>query len=362
MKKVLCLLIAFILLFPPSVSLGTDEIDNPIVNAVADSLHHVVGTSYTNEYWLGTQINSYRIGSQITATETELYPVYENDEIVAFVDVFIVEDEVFLSFSTAFVTAFNEYIDSSENDSVAILYAKDGVYILNANGNREKIYDWVDNELSVLQDSTLTNHNLVLETVDKEFCFTPKVSVMRANTDVIISVTRVPNMSLTSDNEEDRNYKCGQGVCDNGICWAASMAMIINKYNYTSYDARDIHDKTGSHGYATYANYMQYFTLYYNISTADYATTLSGNSIKSRVDNGRLMFARIGQGLLYAQGHIVVFHGYAYDETGAVAGFYFMDPNSGSRYQTLNYQGDVQYVITAAGTSYVFDYAFSAWK
>lgn len=124
----------------------------------------------------------------------------------------------------------------------------------------------------------------------------------------------------------------------NPICWAASMASILNHVSGTSYTARDVADATGKglNG-ATYNEVNSYYTGTYNMSVTG-AGTMTSSKVAECLNNGQPI--QVFHFPSSGSGHSLVLTGMV--QVSSDLFYVYMDPNYSS-YRSIE-------VITAAKT------------
>lgn len=335
------------------------------VNKVATILPLLCENISENCY-LGEELDAYQVTGEgeIEAIEYRLYPVFSDEKIVALAQV--VENsqgEETVSCITAYAGELQAYYEKNPNEKVAIVFAQDGVYILPEGQVPVKIYAADNNGLGEVVTVTDSRNQISVSSVssiEAMVSFVPTVSQSRALQSLTLGVVRVPNVGVGCTNEDET------GCDDIGLCWAASMAMIVNYFCDTSHTTSTIHTYTGCMSHDTsssdYKRELRNFGLYVYgaYSTFTYST------IVNLTQGNRLAFMRIERsyvqnGETKKMGHIIVPYGYYYNpDTSSPKYFYYMDPNYGGGIAEIPDSGALP--VPTSGLNYYFDYYLEcAW-
>lgn len=347
-RKIIALLLVLAFVMQPNRAFASEVIDNEVAEKTEMILQNVVEIMAESEYALGYSIPSYMVESSgIIPAETDIYPVYANDEVVAFASAFVAEIEeeqqVFVSCNAEYAEAFSDYVLNNPNEEVSLLYARDGAYIVDESNSFIKLYDWYDGSLEELNTVEVSDESIIKQLVSKARIIVPVINLSRADTNLY--VTQVGNYAHPS---------CQIGGCNEGLCWAASIAQIVKYHKGWPYSAEAIHDMTGCHGSSEagdFRNAVQSFGIFPSMV----AFSFSKADVKRTIDAGDPSFMAINRSVA---SHAVVLYGYSYNSSG-LTGFNFMDPNSGHTSQAFNDDGNIGLVVCHSGKIYWLDYLFS---
>ena len=308
---------ALILLFSLSASVfATSSLSNKeeaaLIGKISDQLGTVSsnkeafglsGVDFTN-LALGNQFSVYRTtASGLEEVEFKQYPVMENGRIVAVSTVRYTENGVIeTDFGVDFAVQLQAYIDETGNTEFALIYDDSAMYAYCADGSWEIIYLF----------SVAVNERLPIEeafgTARRQAICTEAVSVktflsipLPSRASAVLSIPALSQSGLP-------------------ICWAASVASMVNYLKGTSYSAINIADNAGT-GYVgapiataasclrsyTSSGFTKYNTSIYNNSTMSFST------LKSKINDGLPIYVHASQS--GGAAHAVVAIGYS--DTGA---------------------------------------------
>lgn len=326
------------------------------VSKVATILPLLCG-GISDDCYLGEELDAYQITGEgeIETIEYRLYPVFSDEEIVALAQVAEnSQGEETVSCITAYAGDLQAYYERNPNEKVAIVFAKDGVYILPEGQFPVQIYTADNIGLGEVVTATDSWNQLSASRIETEVSFVPVASRTRALQFLTLNVEIVPNVGVGCTKAD------GTGCDDLGLCWAASMAMIVNYFRDTSHTTSSIHTYTGCMSHDTsssdYKRELRDFGLYVYgaYSTFTYTT------IVNLTQGDRLAFMRIERSYVEDNktkkiGHIIVPYGYFYDpDANSSKYFYYIDPNYGGGIAEFPDSGEL--LVPTNGVNYYFDY------
>ena len=326
------------------VSAKADDESSYIISEIRTALPYLLENELSGEFFLGSQMSAYKAeNDMLVEIDYELYPVFQNEKIVAFASV---ENnslgERVVGCSVGFANALYECNALEICSAYALIYSAEGVYLVGNNGMRWLVSDVVNEHYSSFDAVDEYLEDIDYEPIKRISAFADVPALCTIIDTKIISVPYVAN---------DVMPECEVADCHAGLCWAASMAMIVRCYTGVSYTAREFHEDSGYHSYGSCNDYKSCLSKYGISSNLLYV--FGKNYIQNAVDSNLFGYMRL-QNLSSESGHVVVACGYAIDETG-IAGFYYVDPNYALCYQTFPSSGDLV-VTTMGGTTYSFDY------
>lgn len=307
--------------------------------------------------YLGEELDAYQVTGEgeIETIEYRLYPVFSDEKIVALAQV--AENSQggeTVSCITAYAGELQYYYGRNPNVKVAIIFARDGVYILLEGQTPEKIYA-ADNvglgEIAVIANNRA---QIDVSSITTERSFTPTVLQSRALQFLTLDVVRVPNVGVGCSNSN------GTGCDDIGLCWAASMAMIVNYFCDTSHTTSSVHTYTGCMSYSASSSDFKRELKDFGLYVYGAYSTFTYSTIVNLTQGDRLAFMRIERSYVEnnqtkKMGHIIVPYGYYYNpDTSSPKYFYYMDPNYGGGIAEIPDSGALP--VPTSGLNYYFDY------
>ncbi len=309
----------------------------------------VSSKSSNGKYYIGNKIYSYKIEQErIAETDYELYPVFADDKIVTVVQLSQNDTGAYSACCfTSIAENVQKYFERNHEKETCIIYAHEGIYVYSSDNEMECIQNVENTYLSPLNINRVEREALKFNTINKIREVEVQVVHSRAKQHMTLSVPFVSNQTSICSNED----------CDGvWMCWAASIAMIINYYRGTSYTARNVHDATGCYSTAIPANYMSALRTLGAYAYGPYYSFSFTNAL-TLVQGGHPAFMRIEREVSNGvnEGHAIVPYGYHYDPDNSPLQFFlFMDPNYGGGIASFPSSGDLE--ITTDGSTYVFDY------
>lgn len=273
----------------------------------------------------------------VETIDYSIYPVLSNQSIVALANVVgdsagSVETTLYVDFANA----LQQYLSANATAEFAIIYAQEGIYLLDNADSLILLKDGPTLNPYPIANISIASCNIIYGDVSPlaqlEIGPTPRVH---------LSVTRVSNQTAS---------------CCGGLCWAASIAMIKNYYDNTSYTAMNIHDTYGCIGIQSATRQIDGVILALN-DLGMIGHTLSYDYLTypilyNYISNDQLLYTRLAN-TDGGTGHAVVGYGYQYNTSTAY--FQFMDPNTGhqSKAFPLN-TGSLTFQLS--GYNYEVDY------
>lgn len=318
-KKALSLILVITILFTTCMPIYAEDSGDPVTQIIVDHLEYMLPQFAGSEniplgtVTLGAPLSVYRTTSTgLEVIDYRIHPILSDQSIVALANVIgdsanTVETTLYIDFANA----LQQYVVANSDDPFAIIYAKEGIFALGDS-----------NSLTLLKEIVLPNHysienasyegvNVILDTV---------------TTVCQLEIGPIPRVHLDVELVEN-----GSTSCCNGLCWAASIAMIKNYYDQTNYDAYDIHDMYGCVGRLSTESQQIYGFLLAMEGLGMIDHTLSYSHLTypilyNYISNDQLLFTHLME-QNRDTAHAVVGYGYQYNSTTAY--FQFMDPSSG---------------------------------
>lgn len=282
------------------------------------------------EYGVSSGIQQFTFdGEQLVPDNRYYYLVYGDDRIVGVITARQDENgSIVTSFVTGYVDVLNaELVDSDEKyilistgSALYLVKGKDNAYLLEHLDEYEQISDMQNIEYGDLHSKEIGN---AINTIDV-------ASIPAAQTSVNLNVPIV------------RQYVYP-------ICWAASMASIMNYVNGTSYTATNVANATGK-GFntATYDEVKSYYTDIYHMSITE-AGAMTSSKVYECLDNGQpIQVCHYQNPNTVHMGHSMVLTG-AFQISSDL--FYvYMDPDTkSSSYRTIEVAAAAAYDGTKLG-------------
>ncbi len=362
-RSLTILLILVLIISMGSISFAApyNEEEQYLTNAVSDIIPQLMKTNLdaNTKCSLGKALCAYKIeDGHITTIDYSIYPIIINDDVTAIAQLSQNDaGEYSVCCITSVADGIQAFYKNNPKESFCLVYAYEGVYIVDSAKRITLAHSAINESLTSIADIEMNWSNLkhtplkILKDVSVS-----TVDLISQDNDVVMGGTRalqfmtlsvpyVPNATSTCSNCYGR-----------GLCWAASIAMIINYYRGTSYSAKNIHDATGCYSDATPSNYKSAIRTFGAYAYGAYYT-FNFSTIQTIVQGYHPAFMRIertdSSGVEY--GHIIVPYGYYYyPESSSTKYFYFMDPNYGGGIASFPTSGAVQ--ISTNGYTYTFDY------
>ena len=299
---------------------------------------------------IGSIIPSYVIEADgVMPTDYELYPLLANDEIIAFAQLTqSTNGDNLITYTVDFSAELQQYIENHTGQSFAIIYAEEGIFAINS---QEEIECLKNRSTSIKHSiATLSTFN----TISNSLTFNQVFSVYNISASVQpYSTQSLQYQTLSVPYVSNASPSC----CDNGICWAASIAMIANYYRSTSYTALDIHTTFGCLGRqngrpGTYEEALHDLGL--GVNSATYSN-LTFSTMMNLIQGNRIPFLHLDNSDPDEVNHVVVGYGYYWDQSaGSSKYFYFQDPNSGGCIAAFPSSDAV--TLSLSGHTYTLDY------
>lgn len=317
----------------------SDELINIASEEISAILSGDLGTCY-----LGNKISAYKSClSGLQEMDYDIYPVLSEGNVVAFVQTTKNEEnKLIVSCAELFADNYQKFLDKTDSEETALIFSKDGVYVSTPQKEVTCIYKTINEGLSLLSDINVQEEKLRFSKIEeKEELIIPD-NHSKSLQYQTLSVPYVYNSSV------------GCSTCDPiGLCWAASMAMIVNYYYGSSYNTSSIHTATGCMCSATASQYKA--KLHNWVYTDGPYYTFNYNTIAGLIQGGKLSFMRLAPTGSNTIGHIVVPYGYYWNNPSSTTKyFYFMDLNYGGGIQSFPSSGSLY--VTTSGTTYLFNY------
>lgn len=326
-----------------------------ILNALSTLLPHACNLPEGKnvQYSLGNKLKAYKLeAGELTSIEYDMYPVFANNVVVAIAQVAQNQSgEQIISCLTAFATMLQEYYEENPQQELALIFAKEGTYVVSASAAPVCI-STVENEgLSSIDSVENRNNGYSRDALSPAHSFsvssTPK---SRSTQFMIMNLDYVSNETSTCTNS-----KC----TGRGLCWAASAAMVAKYYTGITYTAKEVHDLTGCYSNATVLEHISVLRALGVYASGAYYS-LSYSTIQANTQADMLMYTRIERTTEEGTnaGHIIVVNGYYYVPDSTTRIYYFMDPNSGL--VTAIYPTSGEFTVATSGRTYTFDFYLRA--
>ena len=297
--------------------------------------------------YLGDKVSAYHTGSNgnsIISSDYDVYPILANSKLLALANVTTDSDsQISVTCTTSYVDELNEFFDTFGVVPFALVYTDAGAYV---STNSIAQY-WLK------EDSTLSSNltaNLEMGSLLSQHPITIGFSALstQAASAIDYDAIRISNVA------NGRCTTCPEGSsCRNGLCWAASIAMIVNYYSGTSYTAQQIHQVCPSLTDAYHDEEKLYLTAYGLTANGPYSNSFTFSNVKYHVNNETLMLLDLQYHTDNTDSaHNVVAYGYFNNPDEGARYFYFMDPNnSGNSICAFPSSGSVT-TITTSGRAY----------
>jgi len=301
------------------------------------------------DFYLGNKLTAYKVMiSGIEDIDYDIYPIISRGRTIAFAQAtYNDENELVVSCVRSFANELQHCLDNNVEGEFVIVYSKEGVFLVDKSKELYYIYEASNAGLSSIENIDLQRETLNYKKIERKEILNLNYYQSRALQYQALNVPYVYN----------ENVNCN--VCNQkGLCWAASMAMIVNYYYGSSYDTSSIHSSTGCMCDATAWQYKA------KLQNWVYANgpyfSFSYNTIAGLIQSNYLSFMRLAPTGSNTIGHIVVPYGYYWNEpVSSTKYFYYMDPNYGGGIQSFPSSGSLY--VTTSGVTYTFHYYISCY-
>ncbi len=281
---------------------------------------------------IGNALATYRVNDDgtIVSGDYEEYPLMINNCVVGIVNVIRVDGEIYqVSLGVNYAPELQKLVSESKNEAFAIIHTKDGVYAKLSSSSVSSLKLYVENKQLLSKSNLEVDSKINYKEITQEgfVSINSMISPQAITRSKVLGVGHVPNVTPTCSEE--------------GLCWAASIAMMSNYHRMTNYNAYDVHDSFECLKVDTYHNqeisFIEQLGMtvrgpYYSTNSSD---NFNYNNLYKLTDAYRLLMLDLegvdenGQPLR----HNVIVNGYEVDESSAR--FHYMDPNSGAVVSTF---------------------------
>lgn len=377
MKRIISVLLAVSMAFLLTCSaLATTITDSNVnmsaqqdmINKVSEMLPLLCEVPADAECTLGSPLAAYRLeDGELTEIDYDVYPVSCNGNIVMLAQVPKIENGTdYINCVTAFAEGLDEFYKDNPSTSFALVYASDGVFALTPNGETTCIYSTFHEGLSEISDLSAFNVSFVniqaaqASPLNSAIIAATNDSVMHTNSPMQTysaqdsSVQyKILNLSIVANNVHDCD---GDGQQDDGMCWAACIATIVNYHTGTNWSAMQIHNLYGcDEMYSSGERYAEIISNY-GIDTYGPFPQLTYQHIVDMIDGDNPGFMRIEISNT-TTGHAIVTYGYYYNpSTSSNQYFYYKDPNYTLSNGITAIPSNGIPIITINGTAWTYDY------
>jgi len=307
----------------------------------------VTEENYENLY-VGNPITAYTYTNGENTGSYLQYPIiFENlhvKEIIGLARVIEHENgERTIDYGVNCAPQIQDYLETSENTSFALLYSENGVSIATASSQTM---------VKVYETTSLARMNAIsLEEVDY------------ALTDLeAIEKIEVPTATFATRAVEHNSLNIEHISQGGTTCWAACVACIMNYYYGTDFDSLDVLLQasdagiitTGSSGLTISETKLVFesYTNEYGISCTKKPTYFSYSTLKSYINDDTLFWARGSKTTGSGAGHAIVPYGYYYSGSGSKY-MYYMEPNTGLKTAAFPSSGAI--VFTNDASNFALD-------
>ena len=333
-KLVLCLLLVLTLSFQPNV-FATSSSDSDDMAVISTKVSEMIPLIYEDaflgqRFFIGERFQEYRVtgAGELENSDYETYPLMSDNVILGIIKVSrdslgdISQVTLGVDYSDELQALLNS---NNSNDGFAVIQTESGACLKFESSDTlhslNAYNDYAYLELTSVQGvdySTLTNSG----------CFEIEPSVSRAvvrstSGDTLHKILSVENVSNTSTT-----------CCPEGICWAASIAIMANYHCGTSYTALQVHDLCGCFSedgdyHDEEKAYIRQLGMY---AAGPYES--DGNypfcfSTLADCINADMLLLLDLQDYSADCAHNVVAYGYFATSSPAATYFYYIDPNTG---------------------------------
>lgn len=299
-------------LFSTEVNTQVDEYVMQIApKHIAILLQNSQNYNYTN-YSITRGIRQYNlVNNELVGSNTYYYLIYGNENIIAvLVAVNNVDGEIYTNLTDSYAQILDQELENGMNENIMIA-TDSSLYMLRAN-----------NDL-ILLESTEKNPSrpsITYNDIEIDCDYTD----IDETTTLDVSAIPMLTSNISINVPIVRQYS-------DPICWAASMASILNYTNGTSLTAKEVANATG-HGIdgATYSEVKEYYSSTYNMSVTG-AGTLSSTVVATQLNKGKPI--QVFHFPSSGTGHSMVLAGLS--QLSSDVFYVYMDPNSSS-YRTVS--------------------------
>ena len=332
-----------------------------LLNTVSDIVPQLTNTklSSTSKVYLGAALSAYKIeDATISKVEYEIYPVLIDNEIVAIAQLSQNNaGEYTVCFVTSLAEGLQRYYQNRPKEAFSLVIAYEGVFLVDSGNDITCTYSAISEGLTSIRSVKNDWSNLKHTAIEANNSIPVEQIDLSVQDNEIEGTRSLQFMTLSVPYVANDTSTCSNADCNGrGLCWAASIAMIINYYRDTSYSAKSVHDATGCYSTGVPANYKSAIRTFGAYAYGAYYT-FNYSTIQTIVQGYHPAYMRIertdSDGNEY--GHAIVPYGYYYNpDSASEKYFYYMDPNYGGGIASFPASGDPQ--ITTSGNTYTFDY------
>ncbi len=344
-KRIQCVFLIIAIMLTICLPICAEESVDPVTQTIVDHLEYMLPQFASSEniplgtVSLGEPLSVYRTTSTgLEGLDHRIHPIISDQNIVALANVIgdsanAVETTLYIDFANA----LQQYVVANSNEPFAIIYAKEGIFALNASTSLTLLKEVASSNPYSIGNISPDELNVTRDTI---------------TTVCQLEIGPIPRVHLNVDLVDN-----GSTDCCNGLCWAASIAMIKNYYDGTQYDAYDIHDMYGCVGRLDTESQQIYGFLLAMEGLGMIDHTLSYSHLTypilyNYISNDQLLFTHLMEENR-TTAHAVVGYGYQYNTTTAY--FQFMDPNTGHNSKAFPLStGPVTFQLS--GYTYTVDY------
>lgn len=282
---------------------------------------------------IGNTLATYRANDDgnIVNGSYEEYPLMINNCVVGIVNVTRVNGEIYqVSLGVNYAPELQKLISNNKDEAFAIIHTEDGVYAKLSSSPVSSLKLYVDRH-SLNKLNPEVDDKIKYKAITQEYFISMNsvIGPQAITKSKVLGVRHVPNVTPTCEEE--------------GLCWAASMAMMSNYHRMTGYNAYDVHRICGCLYLSNYHNRELLFIEqlgmksqgpYYSNNSSD---NFNYNNLYKLTDAYKLLILDMDAYNEWGDlvRHNVIVHGYEVDESSAR--FYYMDPNSGAGVSTFPY-------------------------
>jgi hypothetical protein len=281
---------------------------------------------------IGNALASYRANDDGTIVngDYEEYPLMINNCVVGIVNVIRVDGEIYqVSLGANYAPELQKLVSESKNEAFAIIHTKDGVYAKLSSSSVSTLKLYVENKQLISKVNLGVDSKINYKEITQEgfVSINSIISPQAITRSKVLGVRHVPNVTPTCSEE--------------GLCWAASIAMMSNYHRMTNYNAYDVHRICGCLFVENYhykeITFIEQLGMtaqgpYYSTNSSD---NFNYNNLYKLTDAYKLLMLDLEGVDKYGKPlrHNVIVHGYEVDESSAR--FHYMDPNTGAVVSTF---------------------------
>lgn len=250
-----------------------------------------LSTQEANDLVLGEGFRTYKdIDGEIVENNLFFFPVIHETQIVGLLDVKKIDSFYKIGYKKGFAKELNNLYNNSPKNPYVLVYINDALVAFDKENKiivekPKYIIKKYNSKKNLKEECKLNNLDILKEIKKKNI----KVKNL-TNPSNMLGVNDAQIYSIQS-NSESKNLSVpivpNQTIDGNGICWAASMASVVNYKKGTSYTAKDIYDKYGNFTDAWYKHVENGYKDE-GLSHAKFVNNDIGiNKLKSEINNDR---------------------------------------------------------------------------